>query len=101
MSELIKREDAINAVEMFFKDAYIEDADVHCTDMVYEINHIPAASPWHRVEEELPKQGEWVLVVSRFARMRIDFMDSKGRWYRTCGVTHWMPLPEPPQEVQE
>ena len=51
MSELIKREDAINAVEMFFKDAYIEDADVHCTDMVYEINHIPAASPWHRVEE--------------------------------------------------
>lgn len=63
MSELIKREDAINAVEMFFKDSYIEDADVHCTDMVYEINHIPTASPWHRVEEELPKSNDAVNVV--------------------------------------
>jgi nuclear transport factor 2 (NTF2) superfamily protein len=64
------------------------------------IDEMTTASPWRRVEEELPKQGEWVLVVSRFARMRIDFMDSKGRWYRTCGVTHWMPLPEPPKEEE-
>lgn len=63
MSELIKREDVINAVEMFFKDAYIEDADVHCTDMEYEINHIPAASPWHRVEDGLPESNDAVNVV--------------------------------------
>lgn len=63
MSELIKREDAINAVEMFFKDAYIEDADVHCTDMVYEINHIPPDSTWHRVEDELPESNDAVNVV--------------------------------------
>ena len=62
------------------------------------VEHEVVGYLWHRVEEGLPKQGEWVLVVSRFARMRIDFMDSKGRWYRTCGVTHWMPLPEPPKE---
>ena len=61
MSELIKREDAINAVEMFFKDSYIEDADVHCNDMVYEIDHIPPASPWHRVEEQ-PKDGQECIV---------------------------------------
>ena len=61
MSELIRREDAINAVEMFFKDAYIEDSDVHCTDMVYEINHIPTSSPWHRVDEE-PRDGQECIV---------------------------------------
>ena len=63
MSELIRREDAINAVEMFFKDAYIEDSDVHCADMEYEINHIPAASTWHRCEDELPESNDAVNVV--------------------------------------
>ena len=57
-----------------------------------------AASPWHRVEEELPKQGEWVLVKSCLVRMMTDFIDKTGRWYRTPGVTHWMPLPDPPKE---
>ena len=61
MSELINREDAINAVEMFFKDAFIEDADVHCADLEWEINRIPTASPWHRVEDGLPESGTHVL----------------------------------------
>lgn len=69
MSDLIKREDAINAVEMFFKDAYIEDADVHCADMVYEINHIPTASPWRRVEDGLPKHGQHILICLRFTNL--------------------------------
>lgn len=73
MSELIRREDAINAVEMFFKDAYIEDADVHCTDMVYEINHIPAASPWHRVEEPPKEHGPFLCAAK----------------YERNGQTHW------------
>ena len=73
MSELIRRKDAINAVETFFKDAHIEDSDVHCTDMVYEINHIPTAcvscfragscSQWHRVEDGLPERNDAVNVV--------------------------------------
>lgn len=57
MSKLIKRDDAINAVEMFFEDAYIEDAEVH--DLVYKINHIPTASPWHRGEEPPKKHGKY------------------------------------------
>ena len=99
MSELIKREDAINAVEMFFKDAYIEDADVHCADMVYEINHIPTASPWHRVEDELPKFGEYVLAWEIQGFAVVD--KYVGRWgLENDGAiyTHWMPLPEPPKE---
>ena len=110
MSELIKREDAINAVELFFKDAYIEDADVHCTDMVYEINHIPAASPWHRVEDGLPKEaGEYIVayhpcywedVDTSVTKVGIDNFRGKSAWAKKKfqRVTHWMEKPEPPKE---
>ena len=115
MSDLIRREDAINAVEMFFEDAYIEDADVHCNDMVYEINHIPAASPWHRVEEELPSMDgyDWVLGIVtgeagylRFhkAVMMVSFDPQYKEWFideypdARITVSHWMLLPEPPKE---
>ena len=117
MSELIKREDAINAVEMFFKDAYIEDSDVHCTDMVYEINHIPTASPWHRVEDELPDKTTAVLVWvgvnydgwGMYPEMRTALWHTVQKRFFVHHnesirgpiigeVTHWMPLPEPPKE---
>lgn len=102
MSELIKREDAINAVELFFKDSYIEDADVHCADMVYEIDHIPTASPWHRVEVEEPTKSGWYLVMDEDGDFNVD------EWHNTFGwlfvthsdagkITYWMPI-EPPKE---
>ena len=104
MSELIKREDAINAVELFFKDSYIEDADVHCADMVYEIDHIPTASPWHRVEDELPEIGKIVLVYDDWDRLSICQLDNSYRWLRQGGgwfngpcACYWMPI-EPPKE---
>ena len=113
MSELIKREDAINAVEMFFKDAYIEDSDVHCTDMVYEINHIPAASPWHRVEEPPKKTAKYLVwvdvnngVFAAYPELRTAAYNVVyERWYvdgdqRTEWIgtpRYWMPI-EPPKE---
>ena len=104
MSELIKREDAINAVEMFFKDAYIEDSDVHCTDMVYEINHIPAASPWHRVEEPPKQNGAFAVACVYDGKLywyKGIYLD--GKWLREgdgieMPADYWMPLPEPPKE---
>ena len=101
MSELIKREDAINAVEMFFKDAYIEDSDVHCTDMVYEINHIPAASQWHKIEEPPEENGAyvgWWNCKGTSYWFRCVFYD--GRWLFEPGTRkpdYWMPI-EPPKE---
>lgn len=105
MSELIRREDAINAVEMFFKDSYIEDSDVHCTDMEYEINHIPTASPWHRVEDELPDDGEWaiftngkVVSIERFKVDAYNHFFPNSEWFDFEDAISWMPLPEPPKE---
>lgn len=110
MIDLIKREDAVNAVEMFFKDAYIEDADVHCTDMVYEINHITSASTWHRLEEELPPVGEVVWCYFSGSKLYealalllvtqtgdLVWQDGTHCFNFSNGVTHWMPI-EPPKE---
>lgn len=104
MSDLIRREDAINAVEMFFEDAYIEDAEVH--DLVYKINHIPAASPWHRVEDGLPKK------VGSYLTAYYDGFVCENQWHYIGptaigwvndaeAVRYWMPLPEPPKEAQD
>ena len=59
MSELIDRE----AVREFIK-SYRHSTDV-VFDMEKHLDEIPAASPWHRVEEELPKNDCEVFTASR------------------------------------
>lgn len=69
---------------------------------------VEPASPWHRVEDELPKYGQDVLAA------RLYGADSDGwayeviiahvcevrgtNYWNATNVTHWMPLPEPPKE---
>ena len=77
-------------------------------------------SPWHRVEERLPPmlyqaEGDdfcvdYSLIVLAYREASHDFYlarqmdDGHGAtWGTDCfdelyGVTHWMPLPEPPKE---
>lgn len=85
MSELIRREDAIDAVDRFFEDAYIEDAEVH--DLVYAINHIPAASPWHRVEDNGP---HWVSVFDDLPRHNAVVVVSDGKRSWDVGQYHFL-----------
>ena len=70
---------------------------------------IPAASPWHRVEETPKEYGNYLAVVNgevmevTYSDMRDDWKwstcDAEGFvWIRSESVTHWMPLPEPPKE---
>lgn len=114
MSELIDRE----AVREFIK-SYRHSTDVafHMED---HLDEIPAASPWHRVEDELPPmlyqaEGDdfcvdYSLLVLAYREASHDFWlarqmdDGHGAtWGTDCfdelyGVTHWMPIPEPPKE---
>ena len=57
---------------------------------------------WISVEDRLPKKHETVLVCSRgenYSVISIDCLCSSGKWYdQDTDVTHWMPLPQPPQE---
>ena len=70
-----------------------------------------AASPWHRVEDELPEPHEYVLCCGKkggcFVGWTLDNADvvkanGHGRAFVHGGnartFTHWMPLPEPPKE---
>lgn len=73
---------------------------------------VEPASPWHRVEEELPESGEFgkiVLACNDVGTVNAAFLSSRGKWYAANNtmydawtwmpnVTHWMPLPEPPKE---
>lgn len=109
MSDLIKREDVLYTVEQYFKDAYIMDADLHLLDLTYEINHIPAVSPWHRVNERLPEIGQLILLyyggdISIAARTEDEMFKGKrywklddGYWERIEDDYYWMPI-EPPKE---
>lgn len=62
---------------------------------------------WIPVSERLPENGEIVLCRLIFNELRILQWDSVSKWWlgygtgddwRQTDVTHWMPLPEPPQE---
>ena len=62
-----------------------------------------AVSPWHRVEDGLPKFGEYVLAweIQGFAVVDKYVGIGDGRWgLQNDGAiyTHWMPLPKPPKE---
>ena len=81
-------------------------------DVVYALRDAPTvepASPWHRVEDELPPKATWVLTVAKELNVtifNIATVDAGGQWWTTSphkimrelyGIRYWMPI-EPPKE---
>ena len=56
---------------------------------------------WIPVEEELPKETGWYLVATPTLNSKIDVALWDGKWFRLITITHWMPLPVPPQRKEE
>lgn len=72
--------------------------------LVIPIN-TPAMGEWIKCSERLPDSKERCLVFTKSHDVGISRMmgrNLRGEW-TCCGyeVTHWMPLPEPPKEVDE
>lgn len=87
-----------------------------CPDMMVSeiwdvIDHAPTIGGWISVKDRLPMLIETVLFIGKnyygnwFGVKRGYFdgslwhSDDFGTIYSTTPVTHWMPLPEPPEEV--
>ena len=66
---------------------------------------VEPASPWHRVEDELPNSGDWaiftngkVVSVERFKEDAYNHFFPASQWFDFEDAIAWMPLPELPKE---
>ena len=53
-------------------------------------------NPWSSIYEKMPPYGRCVLTWDGTRIMVTTWWPSE-RGFEPCGVTHWMPLPEPPE----
>lgn len=65
-------------------------------------NKLKEQTTWVSVKDRLPDPFTWVLVYSKqgnYMNLKVDYVHS-GRWFNSMCVTHWMPLPEPPESEE-
>lgn len=85
-----------------------EPEDVRFSDWLaeYLAEHLSTLTPpneWISVEERLPEHLKDVLALYGNGKIDIDWVDSSGNFKFGSlfdGVTHWMPLPAPPDKEQ-
>ena len=117
MDDFIRREDAIAVAMDYQGQGNAQDAS---QDIAAGLSSIQAATPadiiagmWVSVTERLPEDGRWCIIFvtlkGTYCNQRIARYDGEGIFTQHDGVewntkeddiTHWMPLPEPPKEVE-
>lgn len=110
MTEYISREDILDIASQYCTDddGSCSKADVDLREMLDEIEALPSADVqtvdrWISVDEALPIYDELVLAVDKNNTIRLGIYTDLG-WTSQFGnpmaahITHWRPLPEPPQD---
>lgn len=113
MAEYIDREAAIKAIEKADCTAIADDADSRKADYLREIiESVPAAdvvpaAQWIPITERLPEKWLDDAGMVNYMIYSPDFGVDIGCYHAEakkwlcmalpCTVTHWMPLPEPPE----
>ena len=96
MSELIDRQAALDAIKFAELGREYD-----------EVEKVQTFNPWHRVENELPNDGEWaiftngkVVSVERFKVDAYNHFFPASKWFDFEDAIAWMPLPEPPKKEE-
>ena len=80
------------------------EKDLIIQDLRRENAKLRASAPkWISVEDRLPEQGEEAICIAADGDMMIGKYTEWG-WMFPCyfeELTHWMPIPQPPKEVEE
>ncbi len=78
----------------------MEALDAENKQLRAEVERLREAQRWISVQEQLPPVNTAVLTRWRGETFSVDWRFPSGEWTTRAFVTHWMPLPEPPKEVQ-
>ena len=112
MSDLINRQDAIDAINTWPKFGCDErcrlvpcheglEPYVHLRDVVTAIINLPSAQQWIPCSEKLPeKQGFYLTTVNWYGHLSRSIKHFNGKDFLNLiteedHITAWMPLPEP------
>ncbi len=90
----------VKAAEIERLKQALHDARIENSGQAAELERIREARRWIPVEERLPETRDPVLTlwVSGIQSVK-QYVEQYG-WNTGAQVTHWMPLPQPPKEVQ-
>lgn len=82
--------------------------DMHCAGCGNIIKAQESTNGWISVKDRLPLEEESVLITEKEGYMVVAYITKQGHWYEEtsgCGCcstepkpTHWMPLPELPDD---
>jgi len=92
--------DALDAEIERLKQA-LHDARIENSGQAAEMERIREAQRWISVEEQLPETRDPVLTLWVSGMQSVKQYDEQHGWNTGAQVTHWMPLPEPPNHFGE
>jgi len=79
----------------------LHDARIESSGQAAELERLREARRWISVNERLPEANTAVLTRWRGETFSVDWRFPSGEWTTGAFVTHWMPLPEFPKEVEK
>ena len=99
MSEYVEKEEVLKQIDCWLMTGeYKYSNATHYLDK--RISSIKPKSEWVSVKDRMPEEGVDVLVYLNRKSADVDFVDRESGnffYYDEGEVTHWRPLPEPPE----
>ena len=105
----LEKENAALKAEIEMLKNHIANGDVSRITWIDELAELKEERRWRKCSEELPKDREYVLILTMVNRIFVEpvvsfgcYHKDRGEWFAkgTCGaveVSHWMPLPKAPE----